>query len=371
TMRVAYVSYQWGEISLRTTAGLADEDTIQLWLAEDQARPHLRLLDERVDFRPFDKPRLRQGLRQIRLLRELRRELDRFRPDVVHLQHGHLWLNAMLPLLGRYPLVISIHDPRHHLGDRSSQRTPQRVLDFGFRRATILIVHTETMADEVTSTIGRDRSDIHVVPHVRLGEEDDQAEVEEQPGEVLFFGRMWPYKGLRYLIEAQPRINEAVPDARFVVAGRGGDISDYLQQMHEPDKFTVINEYVSTEERARLFRRASVIALPYVEATQSGIVPLAATLGTAVVATRVGGLPDQIDHDRTGLLVPPGDADALADAIVDLLRDPARRQRLVAGARDKAAREWSTAAVAEGHRRAYRAAMERFDPRPAAASGTG
>lgn len=369
-MRVAYISYQWGEICLRTTAGLAEEDTVQLWLAADQAAPHADLLDERVDFRPFPKPRLRQGLRQLRLLRRLIAGVKAFEPDVVHVQHGHLWLNGALPLLRRYPLVVSIHDPRHHLGDRSSQNTPQWILDRGFRRATVLIAHTETMADEIVSAIGRDRSDIHVVPHVGLGDDEDHADVEAEEGQVLFFGRMWPYKGLEYLLAAQPLITAAVAEAHFVIAGKGGDLDGYRRQMVDPDKFTVINQYVSTEERARLFRRASVVALPYVEATQSGIIPLAATLGTPVVATAVGGLPDQVDHDRTGLLVPPRDPDALAEAIVALLRDPERRRRLAAGARRRAEAEWSQAAVAAATRAAYEGAIERFGRAPAVESGT-
>ena len=62
----------------------------------------------------------------------------------VHVQQGHPWFNFALPLLRRYPIVLTVHDPRHHLGDAGA-RVPQGVYDFGFRRANQLIVHGREM----------------------------------------------------------------------------------------------------------------------------------------------------------------------------------------------------------------------------------
>ena len=62
--------------------------------------------------------------------------------------------------------------------------------------------------------------------------------------------------------------------------------------MVHPERFIVHNEYVSDEKRAELFRRASVVVLPYIEASQSGIIPIAYRFGKPVVATTVGGLPE-------------------------------------------------------------------------------
>lgn len=362
-MKVAFVSYQWGEICLRTTRALADHDTIQLWLPADQAEPYLHVLDERIECHRFAKPRLRHARSQVGQLRRMLARIHEFDPDVVHLQHGHLWFNTILSRLSQYPLVITVHDPRHHLGDRSSQRTPQRVFDYGFRKATRIIAHTETAANEIATEVGIPRAKIHVIPHVQLGESSDQASVIERNGMVLFFGRIWPYKGLEYLIKAQPLINEAVPSASFVVAGAGGDVDVYREQMVDPEKFTVINEYVSAAERTRLFREASLVALPYVEATQSGNVALAATLGTTVVATAVGGLPEQVDDGRTGLLVPPRDHVALADAVIRLLQDEPLRRQLGRAAKERADREWSPAASAADTHSVYEAAVAGFHER--------
>ena len=91
--------------------------------------------------------------------------------------------------------------------------------------------------------------------------------------------------------------------------------------MDHAERVVVHNEYIPDERRSQLFRQASVVVLPYVEASQSGVIPLAYSFMKPVVATTVGGLPEMVEDGRTGYLVPPRDERALADAIVRLLRD--------------------------------------------------
>ena len=75
-------------------------------------------------------------------------------------------------------------------------------------------------------------------------------------------------KAWSYLIRAEPRIAAQVPNAKIIIAGRGEDFTRYRQMMVHPDKFIVYNEYVSHERATELFRRASVVVLPYIDATQ-------------------------------------------------------------------------------------------------------
>ena len=111
--------------------------------------------------------------------------------------------------------------------------------------------------------------------------------------------------------------------------------------MVNPDRFIVLNEYVSDEKRAELFRRASVVVLPYIEASQSFIISIAYRFGKPVVATTVGGLPQMVDDGKTGFLVPPRDVDALADAIVRLMQN----DRACAGCSGRTGCERSTLSV--------------------------
>ncbi len=344
-MKVAFLSFDFGEYCVRLTSALAREVEILLLLPHQLAAPLSRLHGD-VSFQPFSQPRLRQPLRQVRMIYTILQHIRNFNPDVVHFQGGYLWFNLALPLLGRYPLVLTIHNPRHHVGDRISQKTPQAILDFGYHRADQAIVHGKQLKQVVVDQLCIPSEIVHVIPHIVLGDDSAQIQVREDDHLILFFGRIWEYKGLEYLIRAEPLITAQVPDARIVIAGQGEDFSRYRRMMVHPEHFIVHNEYVSDDKCAVLFRRASIVVLPYIDASQSGVIPVAYTFAKPVVATTVGGLPEMVDHGRTGYLVPPRDERALADAIIRLLRDKELRRQLGANGKRKIDAECSPDVVA-------------------------
>jgi glycosyltransferase involved in cell wall biosynthesis len=361
-MKVALLSYDFGEYCVRLASALRQRADVLLLLPQQLADPHLSILDTGVNFQPFDKPRLRQPGRQIRVGVNLLRHLNAFDPDVLHLQQGHLWFNGFLPLLRRRPLVLTVHDPRHHLGDQGGRHTPQAIIDFGFRRASQVIVHAEQLKQVVVTECGIPPEIVHVVPHIALGT-SPSVPPPDDGATILFFGRIWEYKGLEFLIRAEPLITAEVADARIVIAGQGEEFARYRRMMVHPDRFTVYNEYLSDERRDELFQQATVVVLPYVEASQSGVIPLAYTFMKPVVATRVGGLPEMVEDGRTGYLVPPRDERALAAAIVRLLRNKPLCRQLGLNGKRKLDAECAPAVVA-GHTLAvYNRALGR---RPAA-----
>jgi len=357
-LKAALLSFDFGEYCVRLASALAQHAQVCLLLPDKQAEPYLSMLDPAVDFQPFTKPRLRQPLRQMRMMGKILRHIRHLAPDVVHVQKGHLWFNLALPLLGKYRLVFTIHDPRHHVGDRESTRTPQIILESGYRRADRIIVHGRRLKQVVVDRLGIPSEIIHVVPHIALGDDSAQRFVQEEDHVVLFFGRIWEYKGLEYLIRAEPLITSQVPEVRIIIAGQGEDLARYRNMMVHPERFTVYNEYVSDDKRAELFRRASVVVLPYIDASQSGVIPVAYTFAKAVVATRVGSLPEMVEDGRTGFLVPPRHPQALADAIVRLLRDKELRHQLGANAKRKIDTEWSPESVARQTLTVYRWAID-------------
>ncbi|MCP4626869.1 MAG: glycosyltransferase family 4 protein [bacterium] len=345
-MKVLFIAFDSGELSIRLASALAQEEEVCLMLPYQQAEPHLHWLNPDLNFQPFHKPRLRQPLQQIRLMLQLLKRIRQFDPDVIHFQKWHLWFNLTLPLLNKYPLVLSLHDPKPQLGNQTAHKTPQAIINFAYRQADQVIAHNEQMKQIITEELGIPEEIIQIVPLVERGDAIAQQDVEEEEGNILFFGKIWRYKGLEYLIRAEPIITAQIPNAKIVIAGQGEDFASYRQMMVNPEKFVVLNEFVSYEKRAKLFRQSSIVVLPYIEATQSGVIPVAYTYQKPVIATDVGGLPAQVDHGRTGFLVPPADETALADKIIQLLQDQKLRHQLGENAKQKLEAEWSAEAVA-------------------------
>ena len=136
---------------------------------------------------------------------------------------------------------------------------------------------------------------------------------------ILFWGRISPYKGIEYLLEAMEAIHKQIPNVRLVIAGGGRLYFDYSPYKSR-DYIKLINRYITMEELGELLSSATVVVCPYTDATQSGVVMSAFTYQKPVVGTNVGGLPEMIDNGITGLLVPPKDSEALAESLISLLK---------------------------------------------------
>lgn len=358
-LRAAFVSYNFGEYCVRLVNGLAEHADVLLVMPDQIIGPHQGQLSDSIKLLRFHNPRLRQPLRQIGNIRRLISQIHEFNPDVVHYQGTHLWFDLALPLLRRYPLVFTIHDIRPHPGDRLSQKTPQWIENFARRQAGELIVHTQYTRNLLIRDWPRAAGKTSVIPHIQIGKAPSSAGKEEDENLVLFFGRIWEYKGLEYLIRAEPLITAKVPNTRFLIAGEGEDFARYRRMMVHPDRFIVHNEFIPEDRAAAYFSRASVVVLPYIEASQSGVIPMAYSAGKPVVATTVGGLPEMVEHGRTGYLVPPRDSAQLAEAVIRLLFDEPLRRRMGAYEKRKIEAECSPSVVAGKTMEVYRRAMER------------
>ena len=358
-LRAAFISYNFGEYCVRLVNALAEHADVLLVMPDQIIGPHFGKSNGSIKLLRFHNPRLRQPLRQVRNIRRLISQIHEFNPDVIHYQGTHLWFDLALPWLRRYPLVFTIHDIRPHPGDRLSQKTPQWIENLARRQADELIVHTQYTRNLLLREWPRAAERTHVIPHIQIGEAPPLPKAQEDENLVLFFGRIWEYKGLEFLIRAEPLIAAKVPNARFLIAGEGEDFARYRRMMVHPDRFIVHNEYISEDRAAEYFHRASVVVLPYIEASQSGVIPMAYSAGKPVVATTVGGLPEMVESGRTGYLVPPRDSEGLAEAVTKLLLDHALRRSMGADAKRKIETECSPTAVAEKTMEIYRRAVQR------------
>jgi len=137
----------------------------------------------------------------------------------------------------------------------------------------------------------------------------------------LFFGFVRPYKGLIHLLNAMPMILEKLsPNLFLMVVGEcWEDEQRYRKKIRElgiEKHILRINQYIPNEDIGLYFSAADLVVIPYTSATGSGILQVAFGCGKPVVASRVGGLADDVVDGKTGYLVSPADAEDLAAAIV-------------------------------------------------------
>jgi glycosyltransferase involved in cell wall biosynthesis len=150
---------------------------------------------------------------------------------------------------------------------------------------------------------------------------------------VLFFGNLSRYKGIDVLLEAFPDVHRRT-GARLVIAGfpfAGFDLDaekSRARHLGIEKNVTWIPEYIPSDEVVAWMGLAAVNVFPYRDIYQSGALHVAQTYGVPTVASAVGAMQDVIEHEVSGLLVPPEDPRALSDAITRLLTDPGLAARL-------------------------------------------
>ncbi|MFA5834277.1 MAG: glycosyltransferase [Bacteroidota bacterium] len=135
---------------------------------------------------------------------------------------------------------------------------------------------------------------------------------------ILFFGYIRRYKGLHILIDALKIVRQSLPVQLLVVGEFYEDEQRFRKQIAENELESSVNiypEYVSNEQVKYFFSASDVVIIPYLSATQSGIVQIAYNFNKPVIATNVGGLAETVIHEKSGLIVPADDAEQLAGAI--------------------------------------------------------
>ncbi len=136
---------------------------------------------------------------------------------------------------------------------------------------------------------------------------------------LLFFGYVRSYKGLAYLIDALPLLQKKLKIKLLVAGEFYEDKKKYERQIENlslKPSVIMFDNYIPNEEIGLYFAAANVVVLPYVSATQSGIVQIAYNYNKPVITTDVGGLPEAVTQDVTGVVVPAKNIQALAQAII-------------------------------------------------------
>lgn len=336
-MKILLVSLYFVEYAVELANALGEKNRVHLVLSKHRVYETIgKQLDERITNNVSYTLLSNRSLCSPSILKTLHsifKILMTFRCDVIHLQECGNPINLLFVLFGFKPVVATVHDVNIHPGKESSSKKSwqlwvlNKIRRYGYSK---IIVHGENLKKQLKAHCNRSDKDIFVVPHGCLFSfmPDKERKSPEESHTVLFFGRIEEYKGLKYLIEAEPLITEVFPDFKVIVAGRGDDLERYKSILLTNPHFEVHDRFIPNNEVASFFQRASVVVLPYIEASQSGIVAMAFAFAKPVIVTKVGSLAEMVEHDITGIVIPSKDKMALSGAILDLLSDTRKRRCL-------------------------------------------
>ncbi len=237
-------------------------------------------------------------------------DIIKLKPAIIHINCGHPAIFPLFPLFRMHHSIITVHDARSHKGESLLSRTYQEVNNM-FISLFIekIFVHSEVIKQDLPQGLRRKKVLISPFMNFSALNKGKKEKRKSKKTNLLFFGRILEYKGLPYLVEA---FKELPQDKYTLTIAGEGELTCKLPQT---ENISVINRFISDKEMTNLFNETDILVLPYLSASQSGVVHAAFAFGKPVVATKVGAIPDAVHDQVNGLLIEPKSSNAIIKAL--------------------------------------------------------
>jgi glycosyltransferase involved in cell wall biosynthesis len=283
-------------------------------------------------------------------------------PQIVHAHDPHAVAMAALAMSFNAPTppprVIASRRVDFHLQKHSFSRWKYRQVDlFIAASAAIRDVLVDDGIPAKQIVIVHDGIDVAKIG--RLPVVDIRAEFWLPHGAPVLanVGALVAHKGQRYLVEAMPHVLREIPDAHLVILGEGdlrAALERQIKELHV-EKHVLLAGF--RDDVLQLMKSADLFVMSSVTEGLGSTVLDAMAMKLAIVGTHAGGIPEAVVDGRTGLLVPPAHARELAAAIIQLLKDPARRARMGTAGHARVTEHFGVARMLEGTVAAYERAL--------------
>ncbi len=263
------------------------------------------------------------------------REFTGTRADLLHINISHngstlrKLVIVCVAVILRAPYILHLHGSDYHLFFRKLWRPLQVVVRAMFRRANRVIVLGAGWRDFVCDEIGVDRERVVIMHNSVPVPATIRREPSPGPCRILFLGRLGARKGVPELLQALATDRVRSLEWIAVVAGDGA-IENYRKMLVDLNlkERVELPGWVGPDTVSAYLGDADILALPSHNEGLPMSVLEAMAHGLAIVTTPVGAISEAIDDGVSGLLVPPGDVDALADALARIIEDASLRQSL-------------------------------------------
>lgn len=245
------------------------------------------------------------------------------------LVHAHVYASAAASALATLGTSVPLVVTQHSEGTWSG-RVARLVSRWTFRRAQRVIAVSQGIRNLLVTEYGVSPERVTVIPNAVTPVDDEvKMPLDRSEGPTVgMVARLQPEKGVRVFLEAVPSILASVPACRFVIVGDGplrAELEGRARELGVQDRVC----FLGFQANARaLVGKLDLLALPSLSEGTPLVVLEAMAAGVPVVASRVGGIPEQVRDGQEGLLVPPGDPAALSKACIELLRDPVRAREM-------------------------------------------
>lgn len=242
-------------------------------------------------------------------IKELSNQVLSYNPELVwYFDNGVLCSEMALTLENRVCQMLTMHDAGsiHPTTNEKINAKLHRAFEYTLsRRAEKNVNHILLLSEESKEKY------LHIRPQyenkirlLQLGahipEADELKPREKLPEKyIMFFGRIDKYKGLENLFRSYANYFGSM---QLVVAGKGQLSNKEEKYIQSDDRIVLINRYIKDEEMLWLFSNSIALVLPYIEATQSGIIPIAYKYGKPVIVSNVKGLTQFVVHGKTGYI---------------------------------------------------------------------
>jgi len=285
---------------------------------------------------PVERMRMRASIDPL-VFGKLARSVRRARPDVVHTHLVHADFHGLPAAhLARVPLTVSTKHGFNPFRNRRSFAAADRTIA---RLADVHVAISAGLARYLAASEGFDATTFDVVHYgIQPGPEPPAPAGEPR---LAIVGRLIAIKGHAVLLEAVRLARDEVPELALEIAGDGPldtELRATVTRLGLDDRVTFLGRVAPP---APVYERAGIVVVPSFGEGFGMVALEAMERGRAVIASDVGGLPEIVAAGETGLVVPAGDPAALAAAIVELGRDPARTAGLGAAGRERALSEFS------------------------------
>lgn len=252
---------------------------------------------------------------------QLLKRITMFHPDAILATMIHPWHEIIFSLLRKKILRIKIiHDVDPHVGERSFFK--RMLSKWDIITSDEWIVLTQNSRNKLQEK-GIDSNHILVIPHAHFGFYNHYSPPKINNSlnyRIGFFGRICKYKGVDNLLESYMQVVKSIPQLKLLVAGSGALDEIFIKRCNSIN-VELYNRWIEDDEVTSLLSKVDIVVLPYLDASQSGVIPLAFSLGKPVIVTNVGGLSEQVPSD-CGLLVAPNSINQLTKSILYLYNHP-------------------------------------------------